>query len=249
MGQKLQNRQKREWLLIISLSVCILFTAVFTFAATPEGTDPIAYNWNETKTATSAKMVNISGGYISSFNLSAEVQNSRWKAFVGHVSGSFTLSDASGNEIYDWSMATVSGNIYSTRHSGGGDIEWATIYCANSTEVDTEDSYLEHAGTDNISSTFVNVSHSQFYAAGINIPADTCPTLNTYVNNNSQDTSFEEMVLADGDGDIVFTTIIENAATGFDGNNYDFQMIVPENGSASWSSATPYYMYVELLSS
>ena len=46
-------------------------------------------------------------------------------------------------------------------------------------------------------------------------------------------------------GDIVYATILEQDAQGFDNNQYDFQMIVPEVG-LTWSSSTAYYFYVEL---
>jgi len=56
---------------------------------------------------------------------------------------------------------------------------------------------------------------------------------------------FEEMVMYDGTS-TVFATILEDQETGYDGTNYDFQMLVPDNGSASWTGAIPYYVYVEL---
>jgi hypothetical protein len=249
MKQK-QNRQAKEWMLVAVLAVAILLSGMLVFAAEPTGTAPIVEDWNSTKNVTAAQMVNISGGYISAFNLTAETQNSRWKAFVGNVFGSFTLQDASGNEIYDWSIATIAGNVFATRYSGASDIEWSSIGCATSTQVNSEDAYLSHTGGDNISSTFIEGgTHQPFNVGGTAIGSNSCFTLNTYNSTGSQDSSFEEIILADGDDDIVFATNIEDDATGFDGNAYDFQMIVPENGSASWSSATPYYMYVELLSS
>ena len=77
------------------------------------------------------------------------------------------------------------------------------------------------------------------------IAANQCPTLNTYINNVSQDTDFEEMALYDSTS-IIYATILENDLAGYDGQTYDFQMLVPENGSQGFTGATPYYIYVEL---
>ena len=44
----------------------------------------------------------------------------------------------------------------------------------------------------------------------------------------------------------VYATIMEQDTIGFDGDRYDFQMIVPENGNQSFSGATAYYIYIEL---
>ncbi len=53
------------------------------------------------------------------------------------------------------------------------------------------------------------------------------------------------MVLDDG-SNIVYSSIIEDQSDGFDENDYDFQMLVPENGAEGFSGATAYYVYVEV---
>mgnify|MGYP001587441008 FL=1 len=103
---------------------------------------------------------------------------------------------------------------------------------------------------DNITRTFnngINGSHSSFFVATANILANSCPTLNTYVNNATQDTDFEEIVLYEPAGsNTIYATIMEEDTTGFDNAKYDFQMIVPEIGYQGFSGSTAYYIYVEL---
>jgi len=53
------------------------------------------------------------------------------------------------------------------------------------------------------------------------------------------------MALSDG-VNTVYATIMEEDVTGYDGSKYDFQMIVPEDGSPGFSGATAYYIYVEI---
>ncbi|RLE39872.1 hypothetical protein DRJ16_07730 [Candidatus Woesearchaeota archaeon] len=103
---------------------------------------------------------------------------------------------------------------------------------------------------DNITATFnttENATHVGFFVATVNITNDTCPTLNTYVDNSTQDVDFEEVALWEANGgNVVYATVLETNADGFDESNYDFQMIVPENGGAGWSYATAYYIYIEI---
>jgi len=116
--------------------------------------------------------------------------------------------------------------------------------------METENTALNHTSTqDNITATFGNpgdTNHSLFWVGGTSIAANSCPTLHTYVNNESQNDSFFEMALEDGNSNIVYATIIEEDETGYDGEDYDFQMIVPEVATPSFDSSTAYYLYVEL---
>ena len=212
--------------------------------ATPAGPSSINLTANETKSVTSAHIVNISGGIISKLNITASVQNSHWKAFVGWIDGKFTLDDSAGSTIYDWTLSTIGGEVYATRASGTA--SWGTISCANATEITAEEVAINHTGEDNISSTFTASSNvATFVVAGTTISAGACSATNTYVNDATQATEFEEVILYD-ETDIIYATILEEDETGYDGNTYDFQMIVPEIALDTWSGSTAYYLYVEL---
>ena len=47
-------------------------------------------------------------------------------------------------------------------------------------------------------------------------------------------------------GDVIYASKIETDETGFDSLTYDFQMLVPEDGTTGFASSTAYYFYVEL---
>ena len=236
--------QKKKSLVLGILLVSALFLSINLIFADPTGPSSITYNSNETKTTDSAIMVNISGGYIADIDITAEVQNTKWKALIGNVNGKFTLEDASGSTIYDWSLSVTSGRVYATRNSST--IQWSSIACSSTANLESENTALSHSSiSDNITKTFNDTTHGTFWVGSTNIVANSCPTLNTYVNNASQDTDFEEMALYDG-ASIVYATIMEDNEVGYDGGSYDFQMLIPENGSSGFSGATAYYMYVEL---
>ena len=180
-------------------------------------------------------------------NLSATMQNNRWKAFVGHVTGSFTLQDSSGSTIYNWNLNSITGRVYASRNSST--LNWASINCSNITTLNQENVNMNHTNpNDNLNMTFNTTSgatHNAFYVGSKSISANSCPTLNTFINNATQDSYFEEMPLYDGSS-IVYATILNQNHAGYNGQNYDFQMIVPENGAASFTGSTAYYLYVEI---
>ena len=242
-----------ELSVIIIISLSLLFIN-FISAAIPEGPDVLNITANETKPTVSAKMINQTGGNISTLNLTATMKNARWKGFVGWVTGSFTLDDSDGSTLFDWTLSSITGRVYATRNSST--VLWANINCSNITAIETENVDMNQtSANDNISATFnatynatnnitLSGEHDAFWAANVYIHASKCPTLNTYVNNATS-TEFEEMVLYDG-VNVLFATILENDETGFDNVAYDFQMIVPEIGYVGFTGATAYYLYVQL---
>jgi hypothetical protein len=239
--KKIQTNSKA---IVLTLIFSILILFVIGFALALPGAPAINSISNSTGTNSNTGFFNISGGYISTINLTADFQNTRWKAFIGSVTGKFTLDDAGGSTIFDWTLSSTTGRVYATRDSGS--IEWTSIDCSDTTDLEAENVLLAHnSSSDNITRTFNGTTHNAFFAAGKFISANTCPTLNTYKNNASQDTDFEEMAMKDGTSTI-YATILENNVAGYNGAPYDFQMLVPENGSSSWTGAIAYYLYVEL---
>jgi len=225
-----------------------LFGVVFADPVGP-GTSNLNVTKNETYssgTTTTGSLVNISGGYLAGLNITSSIQNTKWKAFVGWVQGELILSDESGDKIYDWALTVSTGKVYATRTSGT--VDWASINCSNRSFMEDENTALSHSSVvDNLTATFnltAGASHNGFTVAGITIDPSTCPTLNTYIGNATQDTDFEEMALDDG-ANIVYATLLEDNLPGFDETGYDFQMLVPQNASAG-SSNTPYYVYIEV---
>ena len=242
---KIKNNMKK--ISFIGMVVVVLLGAFLVSAANPGGPDTLVFNSNTTKSTPSAATINISGGYVASINLTANIQDTRWKAFVGKVTGSFTLQDGTGSTIYNWALSTITGRVYTTRIASA--LDWGNVNCSNLTFLNQENANMNHLNpNDNLNMTFnysTGATHNSFYVGTRNITANSCPTLNTYVNNASQDTNFEEMALYDGSSAVYATTIDPNKV-GYNGQRYDFQMIVPEDGSPSFTGATAYYLYVEI---
>jgi hypothetical protein len=233
-----------------TIVVTIVFLAVISLVLAAPSGPTVTLIKNETATPDTAAIINTTGGSITTLTLNVTSQNYKWKAYVGNVSGTLVLADAQAYSLFDWTLTFVSGEVYATRTSAP--INWTNINCSNTTHMYNENIALNHTGNpdDNITSTFDTSTHNEFYVGTRRVHQNTCFAIHTNVNNVSQSTSFEEVVLYDGsnatNGDIVFATTLEQNVLGYNNQSYDFQMIVPERGLAGWSSSTAYYFYAEL---
>ncbi len=226
------------------LAVALTFNGFFA-KADPEGAT-LSYIGNSTKGSTTPGSRSDPGGYIHTMNLSLTQQNSKWKAYVGNVSGSLTLDDSNDNTIYDWALTTISGEVFASRSSS---ITWSSIGCAATANVEAEDTAIGFSASsdDTVNKTFSGTTHKSTIVAGNTISNSTCRAIATYVSDSAQasseSASFQELLLYDT-SNIVYATLLENDAVGYDGTStYDFQMIVPDNET---TANTLYYFYAEL---
>jgi hypothetical protein len=210
------------------------------------------YSGNVTESAPDITPTNRSddGGTITTMLLTGNQQNNNWKGYVGNVSGTLRLDDATGNTLYDWPMSAsdIQGEIFITRASS---VTWGSIGCPSNTSINNEDTALGFIGTaiDSINNTFNSTVHASMIVAGRTINASACNATATYVNSTRQaqaTADFQEILLHDGTN-MVYATTINQDSYGFDShtsnNTYDFQAIVADNVSAS---ITTYFFYMEL---
>jgi len=214
--------------------------------AQPSGVD-ITYNVTETKSPAPADYINTSGGTFTTLILSAETQNLRWKAYAGNVTGVLTLDDSGNYSIFQWTLTTITGEVYATRNNS---VTWSGIRCANESDIIAEEIALNHttSHSDSINSTFSYKIHRSFYVGNVQINQSSCRSTFTWANDTAQtpsvDAPFQEVLLEDGTN-FIYSTFIDDNTQGFNFNKYDFQMIVAEKGVGNYP-ATPYYFYMEL---
>jgi hypothetical protein len=178
--------------------------------------------------------------------LSANQQNYKWKAYVGNVTGTLALDDANGYSIYNWNLGNSSGGeVYVSRYSS---INFNSISCANQTAVNNDQTVtgMSSASADSINNKFNATTHRSFNVSTTTMSG--CRSTATYVNDAPQTMGpsalFQEILLMDNDTKMVYTTLIENDEAGYNNLDYDFQLIVAENESAT--VPTVYYFWVEL---
>ncbi len=226
----------------------ILILSMISAASVPVPPNVLQSVSNDSAGSVPAMKFNISGGVIATFNLTARVQDPRWKGFVGNVTGTFALQDSTGSTLFDWALTSVSGAIFATRNSGA--ITWTNVNCSNLTGLNAENVALNlNDPNDNLNQTFsysLPTNSPTFSVGSKIIPAQECPVLNTYNSTGAQSNYFYEMALyATGSQIPIYATIMEQGVVGFNGDRYDFQEIVPQNGTVG-SAPTAYYLYVQL---
>ena len=257
------TNKERHALGFTVFTVLLLLLGAYLISAIsqPEGPQ-VDFVGNSTKIISNGSGPRSDGkGVITTLLLTATQQNFRWKAYVGNVTGTYVLQDANAYNIYSWaSGVTLTGTVLVTRNDT---VLWAYINCSNATHIQQEEARLSITDStfDSISNTFIYTNHSSFTIA--ERPVTGCPYTATYINNSAQpaDSSannFQEIVIAsnyttDTDTNITYTNIlyatnIETDIIGYTNLNktFDFQLLVPDYGSAAVSGNVPYYFYVEL---
>ncbi len=232
----------------IILILMFLLLTVMALAAAPEPRSPTNFTNESVEIAvpSSAQEYNVSGGTISTIQLTGITQNPHWKAFVGNVTGSYSLSDSQNRTIYDWTLATITGEVYATRRSTL--VSWDDVRCANSSSIYDEERLINftNSSVDRINYTFSTGTHPAFYVGTVPIAANTCPRVYTYVNSASGSTNFPEVLLHD-EQYLIYSSLVNTTQQGFDQSHYHFQMIVPDYGDETIDNQIVYYFYVELV--
>jgi hypothetical protein len=232
------------FLILIILGIAFSVNKAFVMAA-PQGAS-ITYNYTENATTRAADSHTAAGGSFTTLLLNVTSQTSKWKAYVGNVTGALTLDNSNNRTIYDWALSVIQGEVYVSRNNS---ITFSSLACANRGNITAEDTVLGINSTsdDSINKTFNQSIHRSFVIGGTGTIANSsCFAIATYINDTSQPASenatFQEILLTDGTHP-VFVAIINDNQQGFDFGNYDFQLIVPDNPT---EVSTTYYFYAEL---
>jgi len=229
------------------LGLAFISTMISPASAVPVG-PVITFNSTTNSTPRPAATITTAGGTFTTLILNTTGQTYRWKAYVGNVSGKLTLADATNTSIFDWSVTSVTGEIYATRSNSL--VDWSSVGCADAALIDDEDEFMNMSlgSPDTINRTFNNTVHKAFYVGTTNIANGTCRAIATYVNGvaqtPSQNAVFQEVLLKDSSSNLIYTTLVNSSTIGYNNQRYDFQMILAENEHQT--VPTTYYLYVEL---
>ncbi|MCK5282030.1 MAG: hypothetical protein KAK00_01345 [Nanoarchaeota archaeon] len=248
MKMKVQTIKAILALIILSMMVTIAI-------ATPYGPDNIKRGIDERGniTGTDPKTIQAQGGNVTQLTINTTSLTANWQGYYGNISGIITLDDGDGNTLYDWYDETISlvGEIYAANQSG---ITWSDVICVNLTGNGTtgysginqtvlEDMYdISHSAKDGFDETFDSEINITIGSTGLGA----CPGTHLYVDNSSQTERWNETLLTENaTGAVIFAVAVEENDPGFNGKQWDFQMIVAEDGSSAGS--TPYSFYIELV--
>lgn len=239
------KKEKAIFTLVVVLMAVMFSASVLFVESAPQGV-VVLYNATENGSSRPAGSHTAAGGSFTTLVLNVTSQTSKWKAYVGNVTGRLTLDNSNNMTIYDWTLTTVQGEVYVSRNNS---INFGSMICANSTHIANEESNLSINSTsdDSINRTFSQKVHKSFVIGGTGVIANsTCYSISTYIGDASQaaseSTVFQEVIMSDSSS-IVYVSILEDSKVGFDNSFYDFQMIVPDNPT---ELSNTYYFYAEL---
>jgi hypothetical protein len=234
--------------MFVALFLTIFVILSSSVIAIPTGPSNINPGITSRFPVTSATNVSAIAGNVTALNFESNSVTNTWQGYFGNISGSILLGNADNQTMYDWTSASPNGEIYATRSDIP--VSWGVIRCAVEAEINAEDDALgvnQSVDQDSVSRTFLNTtSFNPFYVGNVNInTTQNCYALHLNDETGNPSSDFQEVLLHDGSA-LVYTAIISQDSTGFDGNTHDFQMLVGEDGHNGDSNPTPYYFYVEL---
>ncbi|PIN90991.1 hypothetical protein COU60_00020 [Candidatus Pacearchaeota archaeon CG10_big_fil_rev_8_21_14_0_10_34_76] len=213
--------------------------------------------------------VSAQAGNVTQLDISGYTITQAWQGYYGNVTGTLVLADSSNSLLYDWSIASPSGEIYASTNSSVG---WPYTQCFNYTATGTFADDTSNAGAtsqfgmnlsqihdefnilesapDSVDRTFNMIgesSHRDFYTSNLKFNAGQCQSTQLFDGAGNQSGLFQEILLYEpSTASVIFTSLIEQQADGFDGGLHDFEMLVLENGREGDTDITTYYLYVEL---
>ncbi|HVY01903.1 MAG TPA: hypothetical protein VHA12_04030 [Candidatus Nanoarchaeia archaeon] len=213
---------------------------------------------------------NAIAGNVTELTISGTVTTQAWQGYFGNVSGVVRLANSAGQAMYNWTQASPQGEVYASTNST---VYWTNIQCFNFTAVGDYTSETGNGGTtslygtnltqlqaqygitagdaDTVNGTFNLIgagTHDAFFTASQDFAEGECQSTRVYDDTGAGVANkFEEVLLYEPDSaSVVFASLLEQDADGFDAGTHDFEMLVLENGHGVDVASTPYYFFVEL---
>jgi hypothetical protein len=261
-GKMSRAREMRmlQMLQLIIIAALLLLPSVLAqqIPTQPEGPTMLNIENTSRREPAAASTIEALAGNVTQLSIVGNTVTQTWQAYYGNVSGSITLDDALNNTIYNWAVASPQGEIYASEAPIS--FVYGNIFCydfnmsdAGYSDFNTLAEYeallgLESDDADGIDETFAeSADYDDFYVASGYINS-TCPTTQMYNQSEQKDPStFQEVLLYDNTSNrMVYTALLEQDALGFNDQQWDFEMIVGENGHDGDTTTTTYYFYVEL---
>ena len=225
---------KKLFVLFAALSV-LLSVVGFAYAAEPGGAVVSNYADLGEYTPQAAGTVSVEAGNTYRADLDANQSTYRWVGVTGNATGTIILADSGNNVLYNWSAQGLL--VYASQ---AATLTWSSLADADAATVTTALAYLA-SGSDNYANTFTGAAESigsQLY------PTITSDFASTYDNTGTQ--SWKTYSLTDGTNLVWAGVVNPTGAANFRGNTVNYQMILPEDGTAGDTTAVNYYMWLEL---
>jgi hypothetical protein len=230
--------------LAVSLSLLLIMESTLGVVSPPTSLTQVASSRRDLSTLANQN-VNAQAGNVTQLSITALSVTKTWQGYYGNISGAIVLQNSNNKTFYNWTMASASGKIFASRASNA---VFTAVNCTNSTQRGTEETALGvvTGDADSVASTFSGNTHPAFSVGTQSITANQCNATNAFGSTGPQAANFFQVLLSDSSSNTIYTTILNGSRAGFDGSNWDFELLVGQNGHAGGSTVTPYYFFVEL---
>ncbi|MEM2139158.1 MAG: hypothetical protein QXM96_03315 [Candidatus Woesearchaeota archaeon] len=222
-------------ILIILFVFCLFFSYV---KAQPTGADVIRGE-SSRGTGTSATTQDAQAGNVTGLIINQTSITRIWQGFYGNVSGQIVLENSAGNNFYDWTLATVTGQVYASRKLVP---DWSNVNCTNSTQWESEETTLNIPLTsvEGINETFSLTTHPAFSVGSV--PVSNCRSTRPY-NSSGLPGNFWNVLINTNLTNTVYVSVLSDNSNAFDGGTADFELLVPTDRNTGLAT---YYFYAEL---
>jgi hypothetical protein len=265
----MSNYLERLFVLGAVFALGILAIAFPIVNAQPTGADPTELGTGRFPAAAAGSHEALAGN-VTTLNLAGESITRTWQGYHGNVTGNIVLGDADGNKLYNWAEVNPRGQVFASTNET---VQWAYAQCFNYTAAGTFASDTANAGgtsqfglnltqlhamfnvqaidADSVDRTFNTTGsggHPLFYLGSLEFTEGQCNSAWLFVDGEYQASDFSNALLYEPEtASVIFTAIIEyETSQGFDGQNYDYQMLVIEDGHGTNTATTTYYFSVEI---
>ena len=225
------NKMKKLAFIAI-LAITMLLTLALATAATPGEasvsgvSDKGEYNFTTTDT------LSVEAGNITYADLDTNMSTYRWAGIFGNVSGNIVLGDSANNQMFTW---TAKGRVVYA--SEAASVTWSSMAAEDGSHV--AGYYNGASESDNFTNTFTG---TEAVDSGIKAVA-AAPTATTLGGTSN----WKTYALYDGSAVVFAGNVLVAGDTAYDGSSsVNYQMIVPEDGTAGNTAATAYNLWVEL---
>jgi len=244
--------------MILFLAIALPVVLAEIIPAQPEGPSTLSIVNSSRRAPEGAATLETIAGNVTQLSIDGQTVTQTWQAYYGNITGKVILGDASNHTIYNWDATSPKGEIFASE--APIDFAYGNVLCYdfNATDVGnsnftTLNEYetsigLEIDDVDGIDETFTQTTNYSNFYVGSKIINETCPMTNPYGENETKDANkFQELLLYDNTSNKpIYTSILEQDVLGFDGNYWDFEMLVAQNGHNGNTESTTYYFYVEI---
>jgi hypothetical protein len=194
---------------------------------------------------TASGAIEVQEGNVSVLMINSMEISKSWQGCYGVVSGKMMLKDSSESTFYDWNFSSPKGQVYAVRVASP---DFSGIKCATPAEIANEELFIGQNATDpdSVRNTFNKSTHPEFFVGNVQIQANSCNATNLYVNSESQDTTFFEVLMSDSLSNTIYTGLMNGSSLGFNNQPADFQMIIGDDGHNGDAQVTQYYFFIEI---